>query len=31
VILIGMPAVAVVLGWLLSGREHPATVRRAVE
>jgi putative ABC transport system permease protein len=31
VILLGMPAIAVVLGWLLSGRERPGTVRRAVE
>jgi hypothetical protein len=31
VILLGMPAVAVALGWLLAGRERPATVRRAVE
>ncbi|HTV10997.1 MAG TPA: hypothetical protein VME20_03975 [Acidimicrobiales bacterium] len=31
VILLGMPAVAVVLGWVLSGRERPATSRRAIE
>jgi len=31
VILLGMPAIAVVLGWVLSGRERPATVRRAIE
>ncbi len=31
VILLGMPAIAVGLGWVLSGRERPATVRRAVE
>jgi putative ABC transport system permease protein len=31
VILLGMPAIAVVLGWVLSGRERPATVRRAFE
>jgi putative ABC transport system permease protein len=31
VVLLGMPAIAVVLGWVLSGRERPATVRRAVE
>jgi putative ABC transport system permease protein len=31
VILLGMPAIAVALGWLLSGRERPATVRRAIE
>ncbi len=30
-ILVGMPAIAVVLGWVLSGRERPATVRRAIE
>jgi putative ABC transport system permease protein len=30
-ILVGMPAIAVVLGWALSGRERPATVRRAIE
>jgi putative ABC transport system permease protein len=31
VILLGMPAIAVALGWVLSGRERPATVRRAIE
>ena len=31
VILVGMPAVAAVLGWVLSGRERPVTVRRAIE
>ena len=31
VILLGMPAIAIALGWLLSGRERPATVRRAIE
>ncbi|HTT88888.1 MAG TPA: FtsX-like permease family protein [Acidimicrobiales bacterium] len=31
VILLGMPAIAVVLGWLIAGRERPATVRRAIE
>ena len=31
VILLGMPAIAVVLGWVLSGRERPAIVRRAIE
>jgi putative ABC transport system permease protein len=31
VILLGMPAIAVVLGWVLSGRERPATIRRAIE
>jgi len=30
-ILVGMPLIAVVLGWVLSGRERPATVRRAIE
>ena len=30
-ILLGMPAIAVVLGWVLSGRERPATVRRGIE
>lgn len=31
VILLGMPAIAVALGWALSGRERPATVRPAIE
>ena len=31
VILLGMPAIAVVLGWVLSGRERPAMARRAIE
>jgi putative ABC transport system permease protein len=31
VILLGMPAIAVALGWVLSGRERLATVRRAIE
>lgn len=31
VVLLGMPAIAVVMGWVLSGRERPATVRRAIE
>ncbi|HTW07464.1 MAG TPA: FtsX-like permease family protein [Acidimicrobiales bacterium] len=31
VILLGLPASAVGLGWALAGRERPATVRRAIE
>lgn len=31
VILLGMPAIAVVLWWVLSGREPPATIGRAIE
>ena len=31
VILLGMPAIAVVLGWVLSDRERPAIVRGAIE
>ncbi len=31
VILLGMPAVAAVLGWVLSGKERPATIGRAIE
>jgi putative ABC transport system permease protein len=31
VILVGLPAIAVVLGWLLAGRERPATVRSAID
>jgi putative ABC transport system permease protein len=30
-ILVGMPVIAVALGWALSGRERPATARRAIE